>query len=67
MAHKDFDAAAYLEDAAALLGLDIDPAYKPGIIANLEGAAKLARAFLDLPLPDDDEAGPVFRLRARTR
>ena len=61
MANKAFDAAAYLEEAAALLGLDIDPAYKPGIVANLQGAAQVARAFLDFPLGDDDEAGPVFR------
>jgi hypothetical protein len=58
---KDFDAAAYLEEAAALLGLDIDPAYKPGIIANLRAAAALAPAVLEFPLADEDEAGPVFR------
>jgi hypothetical protein len=61
MPKTSFDAAAYLEEAAALLGLDIDPKYKPGIVANLEGAAAVARAFLDFPLADDDEAGPVFR------
>jgi len=61
MSQKPFDAAAYLEEAAALLGLDIAAAYKPGIIANLQGAVQVARAFLDFPLKDDDEAGPVFR------
>ena len=61
MTQKDFDPAAYLEDTAALLGLDIDPAYKPGIIANLQAAASLARVVLTFPLADEDEAGPVFR------
>ena len=61
MPQKHFDAAAYLEEAAALLGLDIAAGYKPGVIANLQGAAQVARAFLDFPLKDDDEAGPVFR------
>jgi hypothetical protein len=61
MPPKQFDAAAYVEEAAALLGLHIDPAYKPGVVANLEGAARLAAAFLEFPLADDDEAAPVFR------
>lgn len=61
MTHKDFDAAAYVENAAALIGIDIDPAYKPGVIANLQAAAAVASAFLSFPLADEDEAGPVFR------
>jgi hypothetical protein len=61
MTRKEFDAAAYLEQAEALLGLGIDPAYKPGIIANLQAAASLARVVLEFPLADEDEAAPVFR------
>ena len=61
MSAKPFDAASYLEEAAALLGLEVKEEYKPAIIENLEGAAALARLFLEFPLDDDVEAGPVFR------
>jgi hypothetical protein len=55
-----FDASAYLDQAAGLVGLDIDDAYRPGVIENLQRLAAVARLVVDFPLPDDLEAAPVF-------
>ncbi len=55
-----FDASAYLDQAAGLVGLDIDDAYRPGVIENLQRLAGVARLVVDFPLPDDLEAAPVF-------
>ena len=55
-----FDAEAYLAAALPALGLSIDPAWKPAILANLRRNAEIARLFLDFPLGDDEEPAPVF-------
>jgi len=60
MSGRTFDARAYMEIAAAVLGLSLDDAWKPGIIDNLERSAQIAQAFLDFPLPDDVEPASRF-------
>ncbi len=56
-----FDASAYLDQAAGLVGLEIAEAHRPGVIENLERLAAVARLVADFPLPDDLEAAPVFQ------
>lgn len=59
MPTPSFDAAAYVDAAAALLGLPIDPAHRSGVIAAFERTAALA-ALLDFPLEPADEPAPVY-------
>lgn len=60
MAERSFDARAYVEAAAQLVGLSLDPAYLPGVILNVERIAQMAGLVMDFPLPDDTEPAPVF-------
>ncbi len=55
-----FDASAYLDQAAGLVGIEVDDAYRPGVVENLERLAAVARLVAEFPLPDDIEAAPVF-------
>ena len=59
----EFDAETYARQAAALLGLTIDPAHLPGIVANLAVAARMAAIVSTLPLTPADEPAPIFVAR----
>ncbi len=61
MADQPFDAAAYVDAAAALIGLPLDPAHRPGVILNVQRIAEMAALVMAFPLPDDVEPAPVFR------
>ena len=56
----DFDAEAYARQAAALLGLPLDPRHLPGVAANLRLAARMAAVVEAMPLTPADEPAPVF-------
>ncbi|NYZ11344.1 DUF4089 domain-containing protein [Azospirillum sp. RWY-5-1] len=56
----DIDIPAYVDQAAAVIGLPIDPAHRPGVIMNFERVAGMAALVLDLPLSDTDEVAPVY-------
>jgi len=60
MPETPFDAAAYVDLVAPLMGLAIDPAHRAGVIDNVALIARLADAVASFPLPDDIEAGPIF-------
>jgi hypothetical protein len=45
---------------SAALDLPLTPEYAPQVEASLAVAFRLAPLFLDFPLPDDAEPGPVF-------
>jgi hypothetical protein len=51
----------YIDSAAAVLGIPIDPAWKPTIRANLDVTFKLATLVAEKELPDDAEPAPVFK------
>jgi hypothetical protein len=53
---RDFIAAA-----AGVLGLVIEPAWKPAIEANFTTTLRLAAAFMEFPLPDEAEPAPTFQ------
>jgi hypothetical protein len=52
---------AYIEAAAAALGIPIDEAWKPEIRANLAVTFRLAALVGEKELPDDAEPAPVFK------
>jgi Protein of unknown function (DUF4089) len=61
MADQSFDAEAYVDAAAALIGLPIDPAHRPGVVVNLDRIAQMAALVMEFTLPDEAEPAPVFR------
>jgi hypothetical protein len=61
MPSQSFDPEIYIDAAAALIGLPLDPAHRPGVVLNLERIAQMATLVMDFPLPDAAEPGPVFR------
>lgn len=61
MSDSTFDAATHVEHMAAVLGLAIDPAYMPGIVANMARTAEIAQLVTGFPLPDEAELAPTFR------
>lgn len=56
-----FDAAGYVTAASDLIGLSLAPAHRPGVVANMERIADLARLVMEFPLSDEDEPATVFR------
>jgi hypothetical protein len=52
---------AYIDSAAALLGLPLEPGWKPAVRANLEVTLKLAALVGEKELPDDAEPAPVYQ------
>jgi hypothetical protein len=49
-----------VDASAAVLGITIEPAWKPGIKANLQVTLKLAALVAEFELPDEAEPAPVF-------
>jgi hypothetical protein len=60
MPDSTFDAAKHVDHMAAVLGLAIDPAYMPGVVANMARTDEITRLVIDFPLPDDAELAPTF-------
>ena len=57
----DDDAAGAIVDAmGSMLGIAIDPDWRPAVAANLKATANAARLVLDFPLDDEVEPSPVF-------
>jgi hypothetical protein len=58
----DDDMAGAVVDAMLpMLRLQIDPAWRPEIIANLKVNARMAQRVLEFPLDDELDAAPVFK------
>ncbi|MFC0389383.1 DUF4089 domain-containing protein [Muricoccus vinaceus] len=51
---------AYLDAAAVLQGIPVDPAWRGDVLANMRAVAGAARAVLSFPLEDEAEPAPVF-------
>lgn len=60
MSDPIFDPETYVDGAAALIGLPIDPTHRAGVVLNLERIAQMAALVMEFPLPDDVEPAPVF-------
>jgi 1-carboxybiuret hydrolase subunit AtzG-like len=61
MADQSFNTETYVDTAAALIGLPIAPAHRPGVVVNFERLAQMAAVVMEFPLPDGVEPAPVFR------
>ncbi len=51
---------AFIETGCTLIGLTLEPEWRPGVIGNLRTLMSQGGLLLDDPLPDDLEAAPVF-------
>jgi hypothetical protein len=60
MTDEPFDAAAYVDAAARLIGLPLDPAHRPGVALNLERIAQMAALVMEFDLPEETEPAPVY-------
>lgn len=60
VADQTFDAETYVDAAARLVGVRLDPAHRPGVALNLERIAAMAALVMEFPLPDETEPAPVF-------
>ena len=56
----DESLGAAVDAMLALLGLAIEPDWRPSVIANLRATSNAARLFLEFPLPDELEPAPRF-------
>ena len=56
----EFDAAAHRAHMERVMGLQIDPAWRAGVEANLDVAARMAAIVLAEPLDDHVEPAAVF-------
>lgn len=61
MTNDSTNIAELVDQMANFLDLLIDPAYRPGVIANLERTATIAQLVMQFPLPDSVEAAPTFQ------
>jgi len=52
---------AFVDAGAALSGLAIDPAYRPGVKVHLNAVTNAAKLVLAFEIEDDAEPAPVFR------
>ena len=52
--------AEYVDRMAKLIDLPIPPEYRPGVVANMERIAEIAKLVTEFPLPEEIELAPVF-------
>ncbi|WP_244635799.1 DUF4089 domain-containing protein [Chthonobacter albigriseus] len=60
MTEKTFDAEAHVSHMAEVMGLAIDPAWRPTVVANVATTARMAALVLSFPLSDDIEPAGTF-------
>lgn len=60
------DPTAYVDQAAALIGLPIPSEYHQSVVENFERIAAIAQLVLEFPLPEETEIAPVFEPASRT-
>jgi hypothetical protein len=51
----------WIDAAASVLSLPLDPDWKPAVRTNLETNLKLAKLVDEFPLPDEAEPAGIFR------
>lgn len=61
MADDEFDAAAYVETAAAAVGLPVPAELKAGVVEQMRATYRLAQVVMAEALDDTVEPAPVFR------
>jgi hypothetical protein len=58
---NDDELDRYIEHAAALLALPLQPEWKPTVKQNLKVTLMLGASVQEFPLPDDAEPAPMFQ------
>lgn len=58
-AAPSFDAEAYVDQSSQLLGITLDPACRPGVVANIVLIRRMADLVMGLAVAD--EPAPVFQ------
>jgi hypothetical protein len=61
MAEKRIDPTEFVEQAAAMIGLPLQPEHQPGVVDNFARIMAIAQLLIEFPLPEETEAGPVFK------
>ncbi len=61
MTKKSDHLDSYIDSAAQMLGLPLEPEWKAAVRANLEVTLKLAAIVGGKELPDDAEPAPVYQ------
>lgn len=51
---------SYIDTAAEVLALNIEPAWKHAVRLNLDNTLKLARLVQQFPLPDEIEPASIY-------
>ena len=55
------DLATLVDLTAQLLGLDLNPDHRPGVIASFEQTATIAKLVMEFPIPDQIEVATIFQ------
>ena len=55
------EAEKLLDAAAEVMRLEVRAEYRPGVLANIEVAIRMAKLVDSFPLDDEAEPAPVFR------
>lgn len=61
MSEKRVDAAEFVEQMAAVIGLPLQPDHQPGVVDNVTRIIALAQLVAEFPLPEEIEIAPVFQ------
>ena len=56
----EIDPADWLDALAPVLGLTVSAEYRPGVVANLEVAVRMAALLERVALDEEAEPAPVF-------
>jgi hypothetical protein len=60
LADRPSDIEIYVDAAAALVGVPLDPAHRPGVILNMHRIAEMAGFVMAFQLPEETAPAPVF-------
>jgi hypothetical protein len=55
------DAEHIVDALAGVLGIDITPEFRPGVVTHLLTTLRLARLVLEAPLDEREEPAAVYR------
>lgn len=62
MAERTVDAAALIDPLAEVMGLVIEPAFRPGVVANFQLAMAMAELLGAVPTADDQLPAAVYEV-----
>ncbi|MGA7934262.1 MAG: DUF4089 domain-containing protein [Kovacikia sp.] len=61
MTEKPTDLTEFVDQAATVVGLLLQPEHRPGVVENFTRIVAIAQLVNEFPLPEDTEAGPTFQ------